>query len=324
MKKRLFLNILLFCLLLAAVAPAARATETAANEETTEEGTQAPERGEDECGDDLRWVTEGSTLYIIGTGSMDDYASYTDAPWYPYRNGITAIVIHGNVTAIGTSAFTDYDNLTSVDFGDALVSIGDKAFSSCDGLTSVTLPATFRSFGEESFMSCSKLTEFHFEGTMPRFNQNCLWNTYATLYFPVNNPWPLEHIIQLETAFQGRIEFLASDGSDPYTPTEPEETEEATEPATTEAVTEPETQPVTEPETTAPATEETLPTTEETAETTQETVETTEETVPETQAPEKKGGISVGLVIVIVVLGILGAGTLIFGMKGNRRGKYSR
>lgn len=212
-----FLTILMAFVLVLGMVPGAYATEV------TEETTQAteetkPVRGEFECGDDLVWAYADGVLTITGTGAMDDYEE--DAPWAAYKDEIEAVILTGGVTYIGARAFEDYDALKSVDFGSKLKEIGEEAFRSCEGLTEIELPSTFKIFGPSSFMSCKSLTEIHCNGAFPSFKLNCLWDTYATIYYPVDRPWQVALIAQLEEAFHGRIEFRASDGTDPYVPTE--------------------------------------------------------------------------------------------------------
>lgn len=332
MKKRLMINLTVLCLLLAALSLAVSAAETtepgeAAVETTTETVTETTQaRPSNACGEDLIWNIEGNTLTISGNGPMDDCTG--GAPWADYRDSIQKVVLSGNVTSIGAEAFLDYDSLTEVDFGNSLIEIDTRAFSSCDGLTSITLPSTFRRFGEESFRSCRNLKEIHCLGSMPSFNLNCLWDSWVTIYFPAERPWPLEHIEQLETAFQGRIEFLASDGSDPYDPTQPKETQpeqtqpqetkptepEATEPATTAPVTIPATE---EPETQPTVTEESA------ASEPEETIQATQEPTESPDASKSGSMAWIGIVLIVVVLsaGILGA--LIFRRHNSRGGKYS-
>lgn len=348
MKKRLLTYLLLCGLILTLTAPAAYATETTGGTETTAATealtettaettvpTEAPADATEEtrpanaCGENLTWSMEGTTLTISGSGAMDSF--YAGAPWADYKNSIETVVLTGGVTTVGAAAFTDYDKLTSVDFGSSLREIDTAAFKNCDGLTSISLPSTFRRFGEESFYGCSNLKEIHCSGGMPSFNMNCLWASYLTIYFPTNNPWPVVHIEQLETAFQGRIEFLAADGSDPYVPTEPtKETQPETKPAeTTQPTTEPEvTQPPTTVPPTVPTTEATVPEIKETepaaeavTEATEETEETTEATEPEETLEEEtvSGGLF-GLIMICVVLTAGVVGALVFRWK--RSGKY--
>ena len=270
---------------------------------------------------DFTWTLTGNTLTISGSGAMEDFTE--DAPWLPYASQIQKVVFTGGVTYVAAFAFADYDTITEVDFGDAMYELGKRSFYSCDGLTALYMPASFKVFGEDSLRACSKLTEIHCEGRFPSFRLNSLWDTYAKIYFPADRPWSVELIQQLEEAFHGRIEFLASDGTDPYTPTAPtqETVEESTAPPTeeTEATTEETTE-----ETTQVTTEETLPPTTVPPETS-----TPETTMPETtvptesepaEAPSRYSPVTLILAAVVMVLCILGAGVLI--IRSHRGGKY--
>ena len=325
MKKRILLTLLLVCLLVSAFAPVAQATE--------------PDEGEvqaNSCGENLTWELDGDTLTISGKGKMDDFND--GAPWAAHKDSITMVVMEG-VTYVGACAFKNYDNLSWVDFGDALTEIGSQAFQSCDGLTEITLPASFKVFGQSCFQSCKNMTEIHCNGRFPSFRQNCLWDSYVTITYPAKNNWSVNSIAQLEEAFHGRVEFVMDDGTDPYEPTEPEETTEPTEPEET-------TEPV---ETTEP-TEVTEPAEE--TEATEAETEPVEETIPETEEVFNPGGMliapnpnaptdddtepteevrprefgsfggKIGLVIVAVILCVLALGAILF--RPRKKGKYSR
>lgn len=303
------------------------------------------------CGAALTWSVEGSTLYITGTGEMYDFPS--GAPWAAYRNSITQVVLSGGVTTVGAYAFQDYDSLLSVDFGTSLISVGKDAFSGCDGLTAITLPATFKKFGENSFRSCKNLKQINCSGGFPRFDENCLWDTYTTIVYSASNPWSVSLVEQLENAFQGRIEFRSSDGTDPYVPTQPttaptvqptqpqwntptesptQETFWATQLPTTPVYTEPVvTQPVTVPVYTEPATVPTLPV-QTLPQNTQPTIvlgaqATTPPTYSQNQATD--GNSIFGVLIVVIILAMLATGALLVktassGKKKGRKGKYNR
>lgn len=311
MKKKIFTLILAFLMLLSAI-PAA-ATETEASTETA-----VPERGPGYCGDAILWEYQNGTLTLTGAGKMDDFPDGT--PWEAHKDEIEKVIISGGITYVGAYSFCDYDKLKDVEFGKDVYEIGERAFFSCDGLTAVHLPASFKVFGPSSFMGCSKLTEFHCEGKFPSFRLNCLWDTYAKIYFPAERPWSVSLIRELEEAFHGRIEFLASDGTDPYVPTEPPvETDPPTEepttaPPTTEAPTEPTTEAATEAPT-IPVTEETVPETEAPGEDTEAPTEPEEE--------KASGGSKIGFIIIGAVAAFLVLGNLIFG-GGRKKGKYSR
>lgn len=253
MKHRFFMLILAFTMLLCALPVSA--------EEVTEPATES--QSSNYCGEAIVWSYSGGTLNLTGTGQMDDFPD--GAPWAEYKNEIKTVIISGGITYIGAYSFSDYDALTDVQFGKDVYEIGERAFFSCDGLTEVHLPASFKIFGPSSFMGCIKLKAFHCEGKFPSFRQNCLWDTYAVIYFPADRPWSVNNIRDLEEAFHGRIEFLASDGTDPYEPTEPPVETEAPTEEPTEAPTEEPTEapttvpPTTEPPVTEPETTQTLP-----------------------------------------------------------------
>lgn len=305
MKKRLLSGILVLCMMLSAAALGVSATE---------------ERAENQCGEDMTWSYSGGVLTITGSGEMDDF--YGPAPWDAYQQEITSLVLSGSITYIGAYAFDDYDNLTAVDFGTSLYQVGVGAFQSCDGLTAISFPSTFKILGEDSFRSCKNLKEIHCAGAPMTFKLNSMWDTYVKIYFPAERPWGVGYVEELEAAFKGRVEFLASDGTDPYVPTE-ETTGETTE-ETTE-------------ETTVETTEETIPETteEKIPETTPSTGTGEKETRPvhedETEAPERSEeeesellmGVLIGLLIILGVLLFVLVGVLIFGAKGNKKGKYS-
>lgn len=269
------------------------------------------------------WSLEGSTLKISGSGAMEELDG--DAPWYPFREEITKVEFSGGVTYVCAGAFSDYDTITEVDFGDAMYELGSRSFYDCDGLTTLSMPDTFKVFGEECLRGCSRLKEIHCAGRFPSFRLNCLWDSYVKIYFPVNKPWGIEYIQQLEEAFHGRIEFLASDGSDPYAPTE--ETEETTQPTEetttpTEETTEPViTEPViTEPPTTeAPTAPTTVPTTPWSV---PETIQT-EPTAAEAEESVSSAGAWVAVALAVLVASLLGIGGVIF-LASRKKGKYSR
>ena len=312
MKYRLFTIILAVLMLLTALPVSA--------EETTAPTT--PERAPGYCGESIMWDYTDGVLTLTGVGAMDDFPEGT--PWEEYKNEIKKVVLSGGITYVGAYSFRDYDKLTEVEFGKDVYEIGEKAFFSCDGLTVIHLPAAFKVFGPSSFMGCSKLKEIHCQGKFPSFRQNCLWDTYATIYFPAERPWSVEYIRQLEEAFKGRIEFLASDGTDPYVPTEPTEATEAPTQAPTEVTEAPTEEPTTVPPTTeAPTEEVTVPVPTETVAVTE--APTGEETeAPTEPAPVEKGGlgklgylaIGAGALLLLLVILILGG--------GRKKGKYSR
>lgn len=327
MKTRILTLLLAFMLVLGMI-PGAAATET-----TEATGETKPVRGEFECGDDLIWSYDDGVLTVKGSGAMDDYED--SAPWAEYKDDIEEVVLEG-VTYIGANAFRNYDELETVDFGSKLREIGPEAFRSCEGLEEIELPASFKIFGESSFMGCTNLKKIHCSGNFPSFRLNSMWECYATIYYPAERPWQVELIQQLENAFHRRIEFLASDGTDHYVPTEATTAPVETESPTTQMPTE---------ETTVPTEETTVPTeaptevTEATTEVTEpettaavQTEETVQETVAQTvptepEVDEEAKGLSNQ--VVLLGMGIALALTMILALllvirQTLKKGKYAK
>ena len=317
MNKRILIFVLAFAVVLGMV-PGAFATE--ATEETK------PVRGEFECGDDMVWAFDDGVLTITGSGRMDDFEA--DAPWAAYKDKIESVILTGGITYIGERAFRNYSKLKTVDFGKKLTEIGEEAFYSCVALTEIELPATFKIFGPSSFAKCKGLTEIHCSGVFPSFKLNCLWDIYATIYYPADRPWKVSLIEELEAAFHGRIEFLASDGTDHYNPEASAETEvtEVTE-VTTEVTEAP-----TELPTTAPTeipTEVTEPVEETTAPTVAETEVQTQPQQPEETVPAEPVEDAQNLQFVVVALTALVVVLLVIILilvlrKPKKRGKYAK
>ena len=69
-----------------------------------------------------------------------------------YINGIGIISFDGEVTSIGSYAFSDCSNLSSVTLPKSVTSIGYAAFLRCGNLTSVTIPDSVTEIGASAFV----------------------------------------------------------------------------------------------------------------------------------------------------------------------------
>lgn len=75
------------------------------------------------------------------------------------------------VTSIGSFAFRNCHELTSIKFPSGITSIGDFAFLWCNALREVTIPLAVSSFGIGVFASCNELTHFIMDDNHPLFSQ---------------------------------------------------------------------------------------------------------------------------------------------------------
>ncbi len=109
------------------------------------------------CGDNLTWNLTNGVLIITGTGTMADFNSTSDNPWYAHHNAIKSVIIGDGITSIGKGAFYNCIGLTSVAIGNSVTSIGMGAFQNCIGLTSVTIPNSVTNIEYGAFKGCSVL-----------------------------------------------------------------------------------------------------------------------------------------------------------------------
>ena len=98
------------------------------------------------CGGDLQWCVYGDTLFIAGSGAMDNYSSGSATPWASYRSQIKTVKICTGVTAVGSCAF-----------------------SGCGSLTTLYLPATISVIHVQASYGCSSLADVYYHGTKTAF-----------------------------------------------------------------------------------------------------------------------------------------------------------
>ena len=152
MKKRL-LSILLAAVLLLSVVPLGL-VDTAYAAETVRSGA---------CGDNVTWkLTSDGTLTISGKGATYDFLDENynrNAPWSTdaLRPTVKKVVVNKGVTYLGTCAFTNCTNLTSVSLPTGLQELGASVFKDCSKLTSVTIPSGVTSVSGDLFYGCTAL-----------------------------------------------------------------------------------------------------------------------------------------------------------------------
>ena len=98
-----------------------------------------------------------NTLYIKNDMAMMDYTRAGDSPWA--GRAIAEVVIENGVTKIGKFAFTNLQQLTSVQIPDSVKTIGNSAFARCSSLRQIDIPGSVTEIGDWAFACCSKLRE---------------------------------------------------------------------------------------------------------------------------------------------------------------------
>ncbi len=137
-----------------------------------------------ECGaqgNNLTWTLDkAGTLTISGTGAMRDYSNTTIPPWQSYRSSIKAIDIQNGITRIGSWAFANCKNLTSVTIPDSVTSIGYLAFWECSSLAGIKIPDNVTSIEYRAFDGCSALASVNIPRSMTRL-ENSIFSGCSSL-----------------------------------------------------------------------------------------------------------------------------------------------
>ena len=103
-------------------------------------------------------------IYYYIPSSDEKTVEVTESPNYNYSGNVTipaTVTYEGveyRVTAIGNSAFSYCDGLTSVTIPESVQIIDDWAFAWCTGLTSITIGNGVTSIRKYAFSQCKNLT----------------------------------------------------------------------------------------------------------------------------------------------------------------------
>lgn len=154
-------------------------------------------------------------MFISGNGSMEQYDSYLDIPWYSWNDNIEKVVIEEGVTVICRWAFNECKNLKAVSIADSVISIGFGAFCDCESLTQVSISKNVSKIGATAFAGCKKLEKIEVDE-----NNVCYSSINGDLY----DDWYQMELMQYalgkpETEFTipdgvERIDMYAFAGSD--------------------------------------------------------------------------------------------------------------
>lgn len=145
-------------------------------------------------------------LVLLGLSEMQAYQFEKNGIYYDIVNG-KAVVVTGDVgysgdvvipetveyyghyyvvDSIGSNAFDNCDELTSVRLPEGLKAIGENAFYSCSGLTSISFPSSLRHIDTYAFSGCSSLTSLSFPEGMTQIGNGAFYGCgrLETISFP--------------------------------------------------------------------------------------------------------------------------------------------
>ena len=114
------------------------------------------------CGDSAKWTLDAAgVLTITGAGATYDFFNNYNctAPWYDaeLRLQIKKAVVNKGITYVGTWAFYDCSEMTSVSLPTTLETMGSAVFQDCTSLTSVTIPDGVTFISGDFFRGCTSL-----------------------------------------------------------------------------------------------------------------------------------------------------------------------
>ncbi len=90
---------------------------------------------------------------------------------YPVGKQDTSYIVPQGTKKIGSSAFTNCDNLTSIVLPSGLTRIGSSAFSFCDNLKQITLPVSVEAISSFAFSYCKALTDVYYKGNATQWGK---------------------------------------------------------------------------------------------------------------------------------------------------------
>ena len=89
--------------------------------------------------------------------------------------GCKNTVIPNSVTSIGSHAFCDCQNLTSIEIPNSVVSIDTWAFHGCSSLTSIDIPNSVTTIGYIAFAHCTNLTSIELPNSVTMIDQQAFY-----------------------------------------------------------------------------------------------------------------------------------------------------
>ena len=112
---------------------------------------------------DAEYKVPANQIWYTATEMVEPYdatafnVTITSNEW-DEATGEGIITFNGELTTIGTNAFSWCDSLTSVTIPDSVTTIGNYAFDGCHSLTSFTIPDSVTTIGWYAFNHCESLT----------------------------------------------------------------------------------------------------------------------------------------------------------------------
>ena len=130
------------------------------------------DRDEGNLTEDIVWVFRPSTgvLNIIGKGTMPDYLSFEETPWYVYKNDIKQVTFSSGILNIGSCSFEGCSSITKIDISRSVEIIGTSAFAGTSIITA-NIPNGVKEIANSAFEGCSSLYTVSLPNTLDKIGE---------------------------------------------------------------------------------------------------------------------------------------------------------
>ena len=167
---------------------------------------------EGKCGEKVEWHLDASTgvLNIYGEGSMDNYTSASQTPWYSYRKYINYVRVTDGVISIGNYAFAECTTLDKVYLSADVYNIGSHAFYNCVAMRLFVVDGIVNNIGQYAFANCKNLVYFNIPERVTNINNGLFYGCTGLVYVELS-----ENLVSIgSSAFyncKGLTEFTIPD-----------------------------------------------------------------------------------------------------------------
>ncbi len=145
--------------------PSSSADTTATSANTAAADATIVQQGKLEVGSakNFSWTYHliDEELTISGTGDMSTWSEDQNYPWLKYAATTKSIILEEGITAIGPSAFADFEFIEEVSLPSTVKSVESGAFARCISLKSIEIPSSVEVIDLKAFDFCKSISEFN-------------------------------------------------------------------------------------------------------------------------------------------------------------------
>ena len=159
--------------------------------------------------DDLRYIGECAyfnTAYYNSSANWSNGALYIGKYLISISTDVAGeFKVADGTAVIGSSAFINCENLTSVIIPDSVTHIGDMVFGGCKNLSGVSLSNNLASLGYGAFHSCSSLVSINIPSSLTYMGANLFFNCTSLRSVSFGEGSNINHIS--DSAFSGCVKL---------------------------------------------------------------------------------------------------------------------